>query len=180
MPLDHGHRRGVEAVADERGELRTARPPAVPQDVRADRRAEPRPQAEQELVGVVGGDAEFVGDLGRGEPVPQVQVEQARVAFAQGHGSCVDQPVAIGGGDDVTRVAGPACGDGAAGAGIEQVAHRLALLRPGSAVPLEPVEGPVAGDAQQPPAERVDLFEPVDAFPGGDEGVLRDVGSGVG
>ena len=42
------------------------------------------------------------------------------------------------------------------------------------------VECAVAGDAQEPSAERVDVLEVVEIAPRGEEGVLRDIGRGFG
>ncbi len=98
VPLDDLEDRHVElgVGCEQPGQFAARRSTAPEQHERADGIAELLAHPEQQLVGVVRGDAEFVGDLGRRQPVAQVQVEQARLAFAERHRSSADQAVAVG------------------------------------------------------------------------------------
>ncbi len=148
-----------------------------------DRVAQLAPQAEQELVGVVGADAELVGDLGRVELVAELEVEDARVALAECGGRRPHQlPLVPGvadrlggehpvGTDEVVTVV--------AVVAVVEAGHDVTLEGLGPTVLLEPVEGPVAAGAEQPAAEAFRVVELVEALPRREEDVLGDLGGGV-
>jgi hypothetical protein len=99
----------------------------------------------------------------------QVEVEDAGVALAQGGSRGPDQLVA-------TAVLG---GGGGVGARVGQAGHQRVPGPAGrrrAALAFEPVEGPVPRGPEQPAPERRRLAQVVDALPGDEEDVLRDLG----
>jgi len=97
-------------------------------------------------VGVVGGDAEGLGQFRGGQAVAQVEVEDAGVALAERRGG---GPHEVGA-RPRQRVG---CGVGRGGSGVGDHGRRLGAQGHGSALVLQPVEGSVAGGPQDPAAE---------------------------
>ena len=157
VSLDEIERRTVErgAGADDRRQVRTGRVAPPPEHHRTDRVGQPGPHAEQELVRIVGGDTEFLGDLGRRQPVPEVQVEDAR-PLAEDDGRGLYQPVAIVRGADLGHVELAPRPDEVGRASVVHPGHDLGVQGRAATVSFEAIEGPVAGDAQQPATERLD------------------------
>ena len=186
VPLDQLEHRSVEGGVnragggDDRGEVRTGRAASPPQHHRTDGVGELVAHAEQELVGVVGGDTEFVGDLRWREPMAELQVEDARVAFTEDCDGGLYQRIAIVAGTDLRHVERAVRSDEVGRAAVMQAGHDVVVLARATPLALEAIERTVAGDTQQPTTERIDPLECVDAFPRDDERVLRDVGRRVG
>lgn len=63
---------------------------------------------------------------------------------------------------------------------IVQFGHLVGPERSGTRLQTEPIEAPVAGDPQQPTAERLHVVEPIQSLPRTDERVLSDISGGLG
>ncbi len=130
----------VDARCDELGPHDDAvRVSSVPQQPGPDRTTESLPQAEHGLMCGVGRDPELLGQLRRFEPVPQVEVQDARVTLAEGRRGCPHQVALLRPADRGHGIVVP-----------DRLAARFEQLRVtgrhGASLSFEAVEGPVAGD----------------------------------
>ncbi len=147
--------------------------PAIPQHRRPHRLPQADAQPVEHLVGGTGGDVQLGRDLRRTESVPEVELQEAGVARGQrGRGRPQE-----GGGLGPLDGRGRIVGDGGLGAGTTH-AHGVPR-RQAAPVPPEPVEGPVAGDAQEPAPEGQRVLQRGQAPPRHLERVLGDVGGDV-
>ena len=122
-------------------------------------------------MGAVGRDAQLLGDLARRQPVTQVQVEDAGVAGAEGGGRGPRRTSASSARAAASPASSPwsvrrstisVVSSSPRGTDRRSRSRRLsARLRP---------------DAQHPATERLGLLEPGEPRPGGQEGVLGDLG----
>ena len=172
-----GHRPVEGHVAADRSRQTVAQRAAVaPQQIGADDITQPVPEPEQLLVGVVGLDPQLVCDLRRGQPVAEVQIEQADLPLAQRGRGSPHQLLAIPYLADRIGSQGSLGPGGVRETSVSKTTHHIIPGGPAAVLPLQTVERPVPGDSQQPSAEGVGIVELIQPLPGRQHRILRDVG----
>ena len=183
-----GPKASMPAGSQERVELVAGRAVPVPQHANAEGGGEPSLHPVAELVGGIAVHADDLADLGGRHAVAQLEVEDLGVALAQRLDGLARR--AWRSRSRPARRRDPPRGRG--GSRRRSLAARRwarnrsprsppssGRRRAGCGFAVGAVVGGVAGDAQEPPAERVGVVELGEAAPRGEEGVLGDLGGRV-
>lgn len=140
MPLDKPHHPCVEAAQPRAIEFAGKRPARgltlAPQEMGLNRATEAAPHPVQRLVGGIGRDTQLFSDLSGFEPVPEVQIEDARITLPQ-CGGCDPHEIVY------FRSLGLSFRVTERTRGITSIEHPVVIGRLHPSLVSEPVEGAV-------------------------------------